>query len=99
MKRPDAVAYVVARALRPGATRTRLCPPLAPDEASDLARAFLFDTLTNATLAGLTPRIVCRGATEQQKVRQLASPLTQVSSNPVADHALSLAVDARRSSR
>jgi rSAM/selenodomain-associated transferase 1 len=73
------VAYVVAKAPRPGVTKTRLCPPLTPDQASLLACAFLTDSIANATLAGLTPRIVCRGATEQQELRRLAGLLTQVS--------------------
>jgi len=77
--RPDGVAYVVAKAPRPGVTKTRLCPPLTPDQASQLARAFLCDTLSNVTLAGLCPRIVCRGATEQQELRRVAGPLTRVS--------------------
>jgi rSAM/selenodomain-associated transferase 1 len=70
---------VVAKAPRPGVTKTRLCPPLTPDQASRLASAFLHDSLANAIQAGLAPRIVCRGATEQQELRRLAGPLTQVS--------------------
>ncbi len=64
MKRPDGVVYVVAKAPQPGVSKTRLCPPLTPDQASQVARAFLYDTLANATLAGVTPRIVCRTASE-----------------------------------
>jgi uncharacterized protein len=78
MKRPDGVAYVVAKAPRPGVSKTRLCPPLTPDQASHLAAAFLRDTLSNVSLAGLSPRIVCRGMTEQQQLRQLVGPQTQV---------------------
>ena len=79
MKRPDGVAYVVAKAPRPGVSKTRLCPPLTPDQASHLAAAFLRDTLSNVTLAGLSARIVCQGMTEQQELRRLAGPLTRVS--------------------
>ena len=79
MKRPDGVVYVVAKAPRPGVSKTRLCPPLTPDQASRLAAAFLHDTLSNVALAGLSPRIVCRGTTEQQKLRRLVGPQTQVS--------------------
>jgi len=79
MKRPDGVVYVVAKAPQPGVSKTRLCPPLTPDQASQLARAFLHDTLANATLAGVTPRIVCRTASEQHELRRLVGALTQVS--------------------
>ena len=61
MKRPDGVVYVVAKAPRPGVSKTRLCPPLTPDQAAHLAAAFLRDTLSNVTLAGLSPGIVCQG--------------------------------------
>ena len=79
MKRPDGVVYVVAKAPQPGVSKTRLCPPLTPDQASQVARAFLYDTLANATLAGVTPRLVCRTASEQHELRRLVGALTQVS--------------------
>ncbi len=79
MSRSDGVVYVVAKAPQPGVSKTRLCPPLTPDQASHLAAAFLRDTLSNVTLAGLSPRIVCQGMTEQQELRRLVGPLTQVS--------------------
>jgi uncharacterized protein len=79
MKRADGVAYVVAKAPQPGVSKTRLCPPLTPDQAALLAAAFLHDTLSNVILAGLTPRIVCQGTTEQQELRRLVGPQTQVS--------------------
>jgi len=41
MKRADGVVYVVAKAPRPGSTKTRLCPPLSPDQAAQLAGAAL----------------------------------------------------------
>ena len=69
MSRLDGVVYVAAKAPQPGVSKTRLCPPLTPDQASQLARAFLHDTLANATLAGVTPRIVCRTASEQHELR------------------------------
>lgn len=73
------VAYVVAKAPRAGVTKTRLCPPLAPEQAARLARAFLLDALTNVRLAGVSPRLVCRGPAEQEALRRLAGPLVQVS--------------------
>ena len=35
---------IVGKAPRPGATKTRLVPPLTPEHAADLYRAFLLDT-------------------------------------------------------
>lgn len=39
---------IVAKAPEPGRTKTRLVPPLTPDEAARLYRAFLLDTLAIA---------------------------------------------------
>jgi uncharacterized protein len=79
VKRPEGVAYVVAKAPRPGVTKTRLCPPFTPNQAAQLALAFLFDTFSIVKQAGLSPRVVCRGATERQELRRLVGPLTHVS--------------------
>ena len=38
---------VMAKAPRPGHSKTRLCPPLAPDEARDMSAAFLRDITEN----------------------------------------------------
>jgi len=46
---------------------------------SRLTRMPSRSTLTNATLAGVTPRIVCRTASEQHELRRLVGALTQVS--------------------
>lgn len=45
------VVFVMAKAPGPGLVKTRLCPPLAPAQASRLARAFALDTMEK--LAGL----------------------------------------------
>jgi rSAM/selenodomain-associated transferase 1 len=79
VQRPHGVAYVVAKAPRAGVTKTRLCPPLTADQASQLARAFLCDTLASVELAGMSPRIVCQSESEQQALRRLAGPSIQVS--------------------
>jgi rSAM/selenodomain-associated transferase 1 len=42
---------VMAKAPRPGAVKTRLVPPLTPDEASALSEAFLRDMTDNILLA------------------------------------------------
>jgi rSAM/selenodomain-associated transferase 1 len=42
---PRATAYLLAREPRPGTVKTRLCPPLSPQQASRLAAAFASDAL------------------------------------------------------
>jgi glycosyltransferase A (GT-A) superfamily protein (DUF2064 family) len=49
---------VMAKAPRPGYSKTRLCPPLRPDEAAALSAAFLRDTTTNIARAGRSAPIV-----------------------------------------
>ncbi len=46
---------IMAKAPRAGRSKTRLCPPLAPDEASGLSAAFLRDT--SGTLAAAARRV------------------------------------------
>ena len=79
MKPASDVAYVVAKAPRPGSTKTRLCPPLSPDQAAQLACAFLLDTVATVNLAGVRARIVCREASEQQPLARLVGQLVPVS--------------------
>lgn len=79
MRGPDSAAYVVAKAPKPGVTKTRLCPPLTPAEAAKIALAFVQDTLANVALAGIRPRIICRGPDDQRELRRLAGPKTRVS--------------------
>ena len=42
---------VMAKAPRPGRAKTRLCPPLQPDQAAQLSTAFLRDITENIALA------------------------------------------------
>jgi rSAM/selenodomain-associated transferase 1 len=42
---------VMAKAPRPGFSKTRLCPPLQPDQAAELSAAFLRDVTENIALA------------------------------------------------
>jgi rSAM/selenodomain-associated transferase 1 len=51
------LVYVVAKAPRLGAVKTRLCPPLAPAQAVSLYRGFLLDSLE---LAGEVPSAAIR---------------------------------------
>jgi rSAM/selenodomain-associated transferase 1 len=79
VKRANPVVYVVAKAPRPGATKTRLSPPLTLDDAARLAGAFVLDTLETVKTAGLTARIVCRDTSEREELRRLVGRATQVS--------------------
>ena len=58
MSAPVAVA-VMAKAPSAGTVKTRLCPPLSPAEAAELADAFLRDAWTGVqALAGVVPAVV-----------------------------------------
>ena len=47
---------IMAKAPRVGAVKTRLCPPLRPPEAAELARCFLLDTVERVRMvAGAQP--------------------------------------------
>ena len=48
----DNLLVIFAKAPIAGFAKTRLCPPLLPDEAAGLQRAFIADTLDNAVGAG-----------------------------------------------
>jgi glycosyltransferase A (GT-A) superfamily protein (DUF2064 family) len=47
----DCAIGVMAKAPRPGFSKTRLCPPLRPDQAAALSAAFLRDVTENIVLA------------------------------------------------
>lgn len=42
---------IMAKVPRPGTCKTRLCPPLSPEQAAELYRGFLLDTLAGARAA------------------------------------------------
>jgi uncharacterized protein len=48
---------IMAKASRPGVTKTRLSPPLTPDQAAALNTAFLMDTNENLALAGRSAKL------------------------------------------
>ncbi|HTI00545.1 MAG TPA: DUF2064 domain-containing protein [Acidisoma sp.] len=50
----DCAISVMAKAPRPGHSKTRLCPPLHPQEAASLSAAFLRDTTENLRVAAET---------------------------------------------
>lgn len=49
---------VIAKEPRPGLSKTRLCPPCAPEQAADLARAALADTLDAVAAAPADRRVL-----------------------------------------
>lgn len=50
-RRPDCAIGVMAKAPRPGFSKTRLCPPLRPEQAAALSAAFLRDITENIAAA------------------------------------------------
>jgi glycosyltransferase A (GT-A) superfamily protein (DUF2064 family) len=85
-RRPEGVALgstascaigVMAKSPRPGHSKTRLCPPLRPDQAAQLSAAFLRDTTESIATAALSASIVGYAAyapfgTEEALVPHLA---------------------------
>jgi rSAM/selenodomain-associated transferase 1 len=53
---------VMAKSPRAGYSKTRLCPPLRPDQAAQLSAAFLRDTIENIATAALSASIVAYAA-------------------------------------
>ncbi|MCW2716439.1 DUF2064 domain-containing protein [Pseudonocardia sp.] len=60
------VVLVLAKAPEPGRVKTRLCPPLTPDQAADLAAAALLDSIAAAAaVPGAQPVVVLTGLLER----------------------------------
>lgn len=56
--KPDSCAIaVMAKAPQPGRSKTRLVPPLSPEQAAGLSAAFLRDITENVSAAGRSARI------------------------------------------
>jgi rSAM/selenodomain-associated transferase 1 len=53
---------VMAKAPQPGRSKTRLCPPLLPEQAATLSAAFLRDTTENMAEAARSAPIACYAA-------------------------------------
>ncbi len=65
---------IMAKAPRVGAVKTRLCPPLRPPEAAELARCFLLDAVERVrSVAGAQP-IVAYAPVEAQGQFEEAAP-------------------------
>jgi hypothetical protein len=54
----SAVIAIMAKAPEPGNVKTRLCPPLSPSTAADLARCFVLDTIERVRLFGAPKRAI-----------------------------------------
>ena len=64
---------IMAKAPRPGAVKTRLCPPLTPGEAAELGRCFLRDKIAQVRgLVGATPVLAYAPARERAVFKRLA---------------------------
>jgi uncharacterized protein len=72
------VVYVVAKAPLAGHAKTRLTPPLSPEQAAALARAFLRDTVASAERSGAAVRLICRTPAERDALRALAGTVGTV---------------------
>ena len=57
----NATVLVVAKAPLPGRAKTRLVPPLSAEQAADLQRALLLDTLDSCRAEGFEPAVLCAG--------------------------------------
>lgn len=53
----QAALVIFAKAPTPGQVKTRLCPPLTPDEAATLHGSFVLDTLERTKLAATTLKL------------------------------------------
>ncbi len=56
---PSTAFVIFAKAPIPGQVKTRLCPPLTPDEAATLHGSFVLDTLERTKLATTTLKLPC----------------------------------------
>lgn len=72
------LVYVVAKAPRAGAAKTRLCPPLRPEQAARLAAAFLLDCLALVQRAGCQARAICRDGAEQAALAEILDGVATV---------------------
>lgn len=64
---------IMAKAPRPGAVKTRLCPPLSPAEAAELSRCFLLDKIAQVrALTEASPAIAFTPEDEQGWFEALA---------------------------
>jgi rSAM/selenodomain-associated transferase 1 len=79
---PGCAIAVMAKAPRPGYCKTRLCPPLSPDQAVEMSRAFLRDITANLVEASMqapiTPFIAYAPAGHEALFDGILAPGTQL---------------------
>ncbi len=68
---PEPVLIVMAKAPRAAQVKTRLCPPLHPEEAASLAAAFLKDAVTRAAGFGLSVLIAYTPADRRAELEEI----------------------------
>jgi len=72
-KRERVALAIMAKAPKPGEVKTRLCPPLSPDDAAALYRCFLLDKVAQVrSVCGASPVIAFTPDTEREMFEQLA---------------------------
>jgi glycosyltransferase A (GT-A) superfamily protein (DUF2064 family) len=94
---PTLGLLVLAKAPEPGRVKTRLCPPVTPEQAADLAAAALLDTLAavgavpgGRTVVALTGRLGA-AARAAELSAALADVATPVQRGPDLGHRISAA--------
>ncbi|MGN6563238.1 MAG: TIGR04282 family arsenosugar biosynthesis glycosyltransferase [Thermomicrobiales bacterium] len=71
----DRLLLIMAKTPRPGAVKTRLCPPLTPGLAADLYRAFLRDTIAaGLALPGTALGVIYPPVADDDALRALLPP-------------------------
>ena len=75
---------VLAKRPRPGAVKTRLCPPCTPEEAAALAAAALRDTLAHVRGAAVAARVLTTGAAHAGRSYALTGPRAWLPRDQVA---------------
>jgi rSAM/selenodomain-associated transferase 1 len=76
---PEALVYVVAKAPRPGAVKTRLCPPLRPEQAATLYHGMLLDSIAvAASVPDVHVRAICPDETDASALALLLDGTCEV---------------------
>ncbi len=65
---------IMAKAPRAGEVKTRLCPPLSAEEAAELSRCFLVDTLAKVNLLGAATPVLSYTPDEARDFFQALAP-------------------------
>lgn len=85
MRRRETALVIMAKWPQPGRTKTRLCPPLQPEQAAELARCFLLDTLAAAAAAGMDCLLAYAPLEQRAAFRRLVGPRVGLIPTQMAD--------------